>query len=182
MRFPALVLGLAWALLAAPLVVEAQPAGQVQRIGYLSPRSPSDPEGQASPIGERGLAAFRQGLRELGYVEGQNIAIENRWAEGRFERLPDLAVELVRLKVDVIVSVVTQASLEHVEAGLPHLLRAEHPRVVSARRHLCRQDPQGRQTCGPARGAAHEVRVRNQPSNRQGTQPDDPTVGAGAGG
>jgi putative tryptophan/tyrosine transport system substrate-binding protein len=65
----------------------------------------------ASPFGERGLAAFRQGLRDLGYVEGQNMTIEYRWAEGRFERLPDLAAELVRLKVDVIVSVVTQASL-----------------------------------------------------------------------
>jgi putative ABC transport system substrate-binding protein len=95
----------------APLVAEAQPARQVYRIGYLSPSSPSDPERLASPFGERGLAAFRQGLRELGYVEGQNIAMEYRWAEGRFERLPDLAAELVRLKVDVIVSVVTQASL-----------------------------------------------------------------------
>jgi putative ABC transport system substrate-binding protein len=50
-------------------------------------------------------------LRDLGYVEGQNVAIEGRWAEGKFERLPDLAAELVRLKVDVIVSVVTQATL-----------------------------------------------------------------------
>jgi putative ABC transport system substrate-binding protein len=98
-------------LLLAPLVVDAQPAGKVYRIGYLSPTAPSDPEKLPSPFGQRGLAAFRQGLRELGYVEGRNIAIEHRWAEGRFERLPDLAVELVRLKVDVIVSVVTQASL-----------------------------------------------------------------------
>jgi putative tryptophan/tyrosine transport system substrate-binding protein len=105
-----LVTSLAGAL-AAPLAAEAQPAGKIYRIGYLSPSSPSDPERLASPFGERGLAAFRQGLRALGYVEGQNIAIENRWAEGRFERLPDLAAELVRLKVDVIVSVVTQASL-----------------------------------------------------------------------
>ncbi len=50
-------------------------------------------------------------MRDLGYAEGQNISIEPRWAEGRFERLPDLAAELVRLKVDVIVSVVTQATL-----------------------------------------------------------------------
>ena len=97
--------------LAAPLAAEAQQAGKVYRIGYLSPSSPSDPERQASPFGERGLAAFRQGLRELGYVEGKNIAIEKRWAEGKFERLPDLAAELVRLKLDIIVSVVTQASL-----------------------------------------------------------------------
>jgi putative ABC transport system substrate-binding protein len=98
-------------LLAAPLAADAQQAGKVYRIGFLSPSSRSDPERLASPFGERGLAAFRQGLRDLGYVEGQNLTIEYRWAEGRFERLPDLAAELVRLKVDVIVSVVTQASL-----------------------------------------------------------------------
>jgi len=98
-------------ILTPPLAAEAQQAGKVHRIGFLSPSSPSDPERLASPFGERGLAAFRQGLRDLGYVEGQNIAIEYRWAEGRFERLPDLAAELVRLKVDVIVSVVTQATL-----------------------------------------------------------------------
>jgi len=97
--------------LAAPLAAEGQQPGKVYRIGYLSPSSPSDPERLASPFGERGLAAFRQGLRELGYVEGKNIAIEKRWAEGKFERLPDLAAELVRLKVDIIASVVTQASL-----------------------------------------------------------------------
>jgi len=98
-------------LLAVPLAAEAEPAGKVHRIGFLSPSSPSDPERLTSPFGERGLAAFRQGLHDLGYVEGQNISIEPRWAEGRFERLPDLAAEVVRLKVDVIVSVVTQASL-----------------------------------------------------------------------
>jgi len=98
-------------ILTPPLAAEAQQAGKVHRIGFLSPSSRSDPERLASPFGERGLAAFRQGLRDLGYVEGQNIAIEYRWAEGRFERLPDLAAELVRLKVDVIVSVVTQATL-----------------------------------------------------------------------
>jgi putative ABC transport system substrate-binding protein len=98
-------------LLAAPLVAAAQQPGKVYRIGFLSPSSPSDPEKLASPFGEGGLAAFRQGMRDLGYAEGQNISIEPRWAEGRFERLPDLAAELARLKVDVIVSVVTQATL-----------------------------------------------------------------------
>jgi len=99
------------AVFAAPGAAVSQQTDKVSRIGFLSPSSRSDPEQLASPFGERGLAAFRQGLRELGYVEGKNIVIENRWAEGRFERLPDLAAELVRLKVDVIVSVVTQASL-----------------------------------------------------------------------
>jgi len=54
------------------------------------------------------LGAFRQGLRELGWVEGQNIVIDYRYAEGRFDRLPDLAAELVQLKVDIIVAVATQ--------------------------------------------------------------------------
>jgi putative tryptophan/tyrosine transport system substrate-binding protein len=107
----AFISGITGGLLAAPLAAEAQPAGKVYRIGFLSPSSPSDPERLASPFGEGGLAAFRQGMRDLSYAEGQNISIEPRWAEGRFERLPDLAAELVRLKVDVIVSVVTQATV-----------------------------------------------------------------------
>ncbi len=86
---------LALGLLAAPLAAAAQPPTKVPRIGILWP----------SPISAVAhyLEAFRQGLRELGYVEGQNIAIEFRSAEGKWERLPDLAAELVRLKVDVIV-------------------------------------------------------------------------------
>jgi len=85
-------------LLAAPLAAESQPAGKVTRIGFLSPSSPSNVR---NPLR---LDALRQGLREQGYVEGQNIAIESRWAEGKYDRLPGLAVELVRLKVDVIVT------------------------------------------------------------------------------
>ena len=86
------------ALLAAPFAVEAQPAGRVPRVGYLSPLSGSDPQVQ------RSLDVFRQALRELGHVEGQSVAIEYRFAEGKYERLPDLATELVHLKVDVIVA------------------------------------------------------------------------------
>jgi putative ABC transport system substrate-binding protein len=81
-------------LLAAPLDVEAQQAAKVWKIAFLG-ASPS-----ALPLF---IQAFQQGLRELGYVEGQNVAIEHRYAEGRAERLPALAAELVRLKVDVIV-------------------------------------------------------------------------------
>src|SRR5438309_4942583 len=87
-------------LLAAPLAADAQQAGKVPRIGFLGVTSPSD----RPPL----LDAFRQGLRELRWVEGQNIVIDYRYAEGRVDRLPDLAAELVRLKVDLIVSGGTQ--------------------------------------------------------------------------
>ena len=80
-----------------------QQTAKVPRVGWLSPGSAASDE--------RFLASFRDGLGELGWVEGRNIALEPRWAEGSFERLPDLAAELVGLKVDVIVASVTQASL-----------------------------------------------------------------------
>ena len=80
-----------------PLGARAQQAGKVHRIGYLAAGSSSD----AAPFT---IGSFRQGLRELGWVEGQNIVIDYRFAEGRYDRLPDLAAELVRLKVDVIVA------------------------------------------------------------------------------
>ena len=79
-------------------VVHAQPGGSVPRIGYFSPFSESDPEFQ------HGRDLFLLALRELGYVEGQNIAVEYRWAEGKNERLPRLAAELVHAKVDVLVA------------------------------------------------------------------------------
>jgi putative tryptophan/tyrosine transport system substrate-binding protein len=77
-------------------LAEAQQATKVPRIGFLSAGAPST-------ISTR-TQAFRQGLRELGYVEGKNIVIEYRYAEGKLDRLPALAAELVRLKVDVIVT------------------------------------------------------------------------------
>ena len=84
-----------------PTGVRAQPqAGKVPRIGYLRVTSASD----RPPL----LDAFRQALRELRWIEGQNVVIDYRFAEGRLDRLPDLAAELVRLKVDVIVSLGTQ--------------------------------------------------------------------------
>jgi len=87
-------------LLAGGLVgAAAQPQANVPRVGYLSPGSPSD-------LGrQRRLEAFRQGLRDLGYVEGQNITLESRWAEGEYDRYPALVADLVRLKVHVIVAV-----------------------------------------------------------------------------
>jgi putative tryptophan/tyrosine transport system substrate-binding protein len=84
------------ALLAASLAASAQQAGKVPRIGFLLGPAPAD----SAPY----LEAFRQGLRELGHVEGQNIAMVYRWADGKYERLPALAAELVRLHVDVIVT------------------------------------------------------------------------------
>lgn len=80
--------------LAAPFAAEAQQAGTAYRIGVLDivPESANGAN----------LRAFRQGLRELGYVEGRHFAIEYRSADGRTERFPDLASELVRLKVDVM--------------------------------------------------------------------------------
>jgi ABC-type uncharacterized transport system substrate-binding protein len=85
-------------LLGAPLAAEAQPGGKIPRIGFLVASSASD-----AAIA-RWIEAFRQGLRDLGYVEGRNIVIEYRYAGEKYERLPALAAELVRLKVDVIVS------------------------------------------------------------------------------
>src|SRR4030095_9132400 len=77
-------------------LVEAQQTNKVPRIGYLSASS----AGEASPRTE----AFRQGLREVGYTENKNIVIEWRYADGKFDRLPGLAAELVRLQVDAIVT------------------------------------------------------------------------------
>jgi putative ABC transport system substrate-binding protein len=78
------------------VAAEAQQSAKVPRIGFLFGLSPS--------VSTDRVEAFRQGLRELGYTEGKNIVIEYRWAEGKIERLPDLVTELVRLKVDVIVT------------------------------------------------------------------------------
>ena len=83
-------------ILASVLFAHAQQPTKVPRIGYLTGATR---DGQSARI-----EAFRQGLRELGYVEGKNIVIEYRYAEGKLDRLPALAAELVRLKVDVIVT------------------------------------------------------------------------------
>jgi ABC-type uncharacterized transport system substrate-binding protein len=85
---------LAGGLLAAPLAAEAQQPAKTPRIGVLG-------AGSASDTALR-FEAFRQGLRERGWVEGQNVVLEYRWGDGRYDRLADLAAELVRLKVDVI--------------------------------------------------------------------------------
>ena len=94
LRPVAAIVTLAVGLLSAPLAIEAQQPGKVPRIGVLYPGP--------MPLLAPRMEAFRQGLAESGYVEGQNVAIELRYAEGRTERLPDLAAELVRLNVNVI--------------------------------------------------------------------------------
>ena len=83
-------------LLALTCLAEAQQPKKVPRIGFLSDTLDAQ---------KNRLAAFQKGLRDLGYLEGQNIAIDYRWSAGKNERLPNLAAELVRLKVDVIVTV-----------------------------------------------------------------------------
>jgi putative ABC transport system substrate-binding protein len=102
MRLIGIAVVLALGLTLAPLATEGQQAWKVPRIGYLSAGALT-----TAPTFEN---AFRQGLRELGYVEGRNIAIEYQWAEGKYERLPELAAELVRLKVDVILALTTPAA------------------------------------------------------------------------
>ena len=101
-----LVVTFALGLVAGPLPAEAQKVGKVYRIGILDFRL-------RSTITDPRHVAFRQGLRELGYVEGQNLVIEYRSAKGKRDRLPEVAAELVRLKVDVIVT-----------AGNPRAIRA----------------------------------------------------------
>jgi len=101
MRRREIIILLGGAAAAWPLSLRAQQARQVHRIGFLSPNSELSARDRT----------FVQGLRELGYVDGKNILIEYRFAGGKFKQLPALASELVRLKVDVIVAGVTQASL-----------------------------------------------------------------------
>jgi ABC-type uncharacterized transport system substrate-binding protein len=83
-------------LLAVAVIAEAQQPKKVPRIGYLSALNPATDSARAE--------AIRLALRERGHIEGQNIAIEYRYAEGRPDRYPELAAELVRLKVDIIVA------------------------------------------------------------------------------
>jgi putative ABC transport system substrate-binding protein len=99
------VVSLGAVMFASPLTGLAQPRlAKVPRIGYLEPIIPQNDS-------SRFLEDFRQGLRELGYVEGKNLQLEVRWGQGKLETLPSLAAELVRLKVDVIVAVTSPSVL-----------------------------------------------------------------------
>ena len=111
-RILALFFILALGLWRAPFASGAQPAPPGHRIGWLS---------AGVPLPDLDSEAFRQGLRALGYVEGQNLVLESRYAGGRAEQLPDLAAELVRLKVDVIVAGGTAAirAAQHATRTIP---------------------------------------------------------------
>jgi putative ABC transport system substrate-binding protein len=98
-----LIVALALAIHAAPLPADAQQPAKVPRIGFL---------GNSTAALEANLVGpFREGLRDLGYDEGRNVLIEYRWAEGKYERFPALIAELIALKVDVIVTAGTPATL-----------------------------------------------------------------------
>ena len=84
-------------LLTAPLVVQAQQAGKVYRVGILTNNA-------ADPVEARWRHAFRLGLRERGWIEGENLVLKSRWTEGDFARLPALVADLVRSRVDLIVA------------------------------------------------------------------------------
>jgi hypothetical protein len=144
-----LLVTFALGLLLAPLAAEAQPVAKIPRIGVLSAGfSP----GSADPAA---FEAFRQGLRTLGYVEGQTIVVEYRWAEGQENRLPDLAAELVGLHVDLIVAGTTRA--------------------VQAAQHATRTIPivMGRQRRSGGLG------LRRQPSAARGEHHRDESYGPG---
>src|SRR4030095_16658013 len=101
MRLIGLAVVLTLSLVLRPLGAEAQPPGKIPRVGYLSSHSP-----------ERfRVEVFRQALHELGWVEGRNLIIDYRSADGKFDRLPELAAQLVGLKVEVIVAAATVPAL-----------------------------------------------------------------------
>lgn len=107
MKAFALIVMLALDILVAPLAAETPPSAHVPRIGLLDPGSPATSQSR--------IDAIRQGFRDVGYLEGQNMVLEVRWAEGNLDRLPDLATELVRLQVEVLVA-----------GGAPAIRAAQH--------------------------------------------------------
>jgi hypothetical protein len=137
-------------VLAVAVIAEAQEP-KVVRIGFLGPTS-------AASNAER-MEALRTGLRELGYLEGKNLVIESRWAEGKFDRLPELAAELVRLNVDVILT-----------AGTPGIRAAKMPprRFLSSWYPAATRSPlvlspawRGREGMSPDRATSPPNSVRN---------------------
>jgi putative ABC transport system substrate-binding protein len=105
--------------LLVPLAADAQSAGKVWRVGFLG----DGPRAERVAVS---IEPFRDGLRELGYVEGQNVVIEDRYAEGSPERLRDLATELIRLPVDVIMAEGAAAirATQHATRTIPIVMAA----------------------------------------------------------
>jgi ABC-type uncharacterized transport system substrate-binding protein len=124
-RIIALGITLTLAIFVAPLAADAQPAGKVPRVGVLIAVS--------APTTTLFAEVLRQGLGELGYVEGKNIALESRVAEGKYERLPALAAELVSVPVDVLVTWGTPAALaaKHATSTIPVVFTAVADPVLS---------------------------------------------------
>jgi hypothetical protein len=124
-----------------PLAARAQQAGKVYRIGFLSYRgcgASLDPNG-----------AFRRGLREFGYIEGRNLVLECRDAPGQVERFPDLALQLIRLKIDVLVAEGTPASLAAKQATTTTPIRDKRtPRIRISRLERARRVDEEAQFAG----------------------------------
>jgi len=148
---------LAACVLASVHSVQAQQVKKLHRIGYLSALSPSSESIRSE--------AIRRALHELGYVEGQNIAIEYRYSDGKTDRAPELAAELVRLKVDVIVvaggDVWTRAA-KNATKTIPIVMAGVGMDPVAseqlpARRILRRQDPERSKPCRAAYRTANKI-------------------------
>jgi putative ABC transport system substrate-binding protein len=124
MRLIGLAVVLALSLVLA-LAADAQQAAKVARIGYLGVQTPT--------VAAKAMDELRAGLRDLGWVEGKNIVIEYRWAEGKYDRLSDLAAELVRLGVDVIVTGGTPAirAAKQATTTIPIVMTASGDAVAS---------------------------------------------------
>ena len=136
MRRLAFIRLLGGAAAAWPLVARGQQATKIPRVGLLSTFSPSE----AMPWHQ----ALRQGLRDLGWVEGENISIEYRYAEGRLDCLPAIATDLVRLKVELIFTDTTSPALAAKNAGVP-VCSPSSPALVCAHPSTVGGHERGRQ-------------------------------------
>src|SRR5262245_15636864 len=152
-----LILLVAVAVLVVPLTGEAQQTPSLPRIAFLGTSSLSDPRAA------RYVGAFQQGLRELGYVEGQNVAIECRWAEAKYDRLPGLAAELVGLKGNVFVAGAQPAiqAAKHATETIPIVMVSSDPVAAGFVARLARP--------GGVTGRTWPARIEGRPRPRAGT-------------
>src|SRR5438132_128236 len=130
---PAVIVILAAVVFITPLASDAQPAGKVWRIGFISSLASSTANYQAD--------GFTKGLRELGYVEGRNVIIEYRWAEGDYNRLPSLAKELIGLNPDLILCGGPAAlAVKAVTNTIPVVFNAGNPVAAGIVKGLAKPD------------------------------------------